>query len=582
MKTTHDIRHTGSPLSDEMVEKYSCAVTLSDLEIFVYPELLYSLVLANIMSPLVWEWRDDPWFAKLDKLNTYRRILRLKQFIMDRYDFNLDLDSWGLTRQEVELNRFKDIIDTEVIERSNALFGYTGDKYYFDMNIRRHFGLDKYDSDVIPYWKTETVEAMDAFKYREGYSKGAGECVSLSTLYAAALYVVCGIPLEKIYLMATPLHSQNFVDVRDGIITNNRRIVTRNMWFNGTALTARAQRALRNEQVTMVAHNTGYIHVVYPEASIDPQAYTRFSEALTGFMRTDLDEEILCNFLRQHLELQRCFQLQHERHGKKYWVALEKVYRCEHGSSFRVGDRTTRDKLLDEVDEYDFFPTPLEGRIDLGRFEKFFKRFPHADLDKQEVQEALLEEFDCCGDSTYTLIEDLRSFIEVTPRLPELEAKQLKFSTPAVTLEPGMERAEVLEALHQQRERSSMVDLAFYAYRDMNTCAWEPFILAALERNPVCVEGCAQLSDSEVIDVLQGMTNESIYTDQRLAQPDEVWNFRRGDGVERALCLAAVLRGRRPQERMLLEVEPERAVLTLYAQKVEFKSCKGLRYSTEI
>jgi len=578
MKTTHETKHTGPPLSDEMVEKYSCAVTLSDLEIFVYPELLYSLVLANIMSPAVWAWRDDPWFAKLDKLNTYRKILRLKQFIMDRYDFNLDLDSWGLTRKDVELERFRDIMDPEIIERSNALFGYTGDKYYFDMNIRRHFGLDKYNSDVIPYWKTETVEAMDAFCYREGYAKGAGECVSLSTLYAAALYVICDIPLEQIYLMATPLHSQNFVDVRDGIITNNRRIVTRNMWFNGTALTARAQRALRNEQVTMVAHNSGYIHVVYPEATIDPAAYTHFSEALTGFMHTELNEEILCNFLRQHSELQTCFQLQHQRHGKNYWVALEKVYRCEHGSSFRVGDRTTRDKLLDEVDEYDFFPAPLEGRIDLERFEKFFKRFPRADLDKQEVQDALLQEFDCCGDATCTLIEDLRSFIEITPRLPDLTTKEQGDDSPAVELAPGMKRDEVIESLRTQREHSSMVDLAFYAYRDMQECTWDPFIRAALERNPVCVEGCADLNDAGVIETLQHMAPESIYTEQRLAQPDEVWNFQRGDGVERALCLLTVFKQRHPEQQMKLTVEPERAVLHTGSDTVEFASHKGLNY----
>lgn len=578
MKTTHEIEHTGAPLSEELVEKYSCAVTLSDLEIFVYPELLYSLVLANIMSPIVWEWRDDPWFAKLDKLNTYRKILRLKQFIMDRYDFNLDLDSWGLTRKDVELERFRDVMAPEVIERSNALFGYTGDKYYFDMNIRRHFGLEKYDSDIIPYWKTETAEAMEAFCYREGYAKGAGECVSLSTLYAAALYVVCGIPLEQIYLMATPLHSQNFVDVRDGIITNNRRIVTRNMWFNGTALTARAQRALRNEQVTMVLHSSGYIHVVYPDATIEPAAYTRFSEALLGFMRTELDEEILCNFLRQHSELQTCFQLQHQRHGKDYWVALEKVYRCEHGSSFRVGDRTTRDKLLDEVDEYDFFPTPLEGRIDLERFEKFFKRFPSVDLDKEEVQEALLQEFDCCSDATRTLIEDLRNFIEVKPRLPDLTSKNLDVARPAVELAPGMERAEVIETLRSQREHSSMVDLAFYTYRDMQSCDWTPFVRAALERNPVCIEGCANLDDAGVVAALQQLTPESIYTEQRLAQPDEVWNFQRGDGVERAVCLATVLKQRHPEQQLELIVEPERAVLRINSDEVVFESHKGLKY----
>ncbi|WP_406541749.1 hypothetical protein [Clostridium ljungdahlii] len=78
------------------IEKYSSAVTLSDMEIFIFPELLYSLLLANIMSPIIWEWKKDEWFKDIDKLNPYRKILRLKQYIMDNYDFNLDIDTWDL------------------------------------------------------------------------------------------------------------------------------------------------------------------------------------------------------------------------------------------------------------------------------------------------------------------------------------------------------------------------------------------------------------------------------------------------------------------------------------------------------
>ena len=37
------------------MEKYSSAITLSDMEVFVFPELMYSLVLANIMSPILWQ-----------------------------------------------------------------------------------------------------------------------------------------------------------------------------------------------------------------------------------------------------------------------------------------------------------------------------------------------------------------------------------------------------------------------------------------------------------------------------------------------------------------------------------------------
>ena len=49
------------------LEKYSSAFTLSDMEIFIFPELFYPLILADIMSPELWKWRDDPWFTDIEK-----------------------------------------------------------------------------------------------------------------------------------------------------------------------------------------------------------------------------------------------------------------------------------------------------------------------------------------------------------------------------------------------------------------------------------------------------------------------------------------------------------------------------------
>ena len=136
------------PIPPERMEEYSSAATLSDMEIFIFPRLLYPLVLANMMSPALWRWRDDPWFARFERLSPYRRILRLKQFTMDHYTFNLDLETWGLTTQRRELERFARHMPAETIARSNALFGYHGDRFYFDLDIRRHFGLDKYTHDM--------------------------------------------------------------------------------------------------------------------------------------------------------------------------------------------------------------------------------------------------------------------------------------------------------------------------------------------------------------------------------------------------------------------------------------------------
>jgi hypothetical protein len=257
------------------------------MEIFVFPELMYSLVLANIMSPIIWQWRNLDCFKKLQGKSSHRKLMRLKQFIIDEYEFNLDLETWGLTSKAKELKRLARFVSPEAIAKSNALFGYHGDKYYFDVDIRKHFGLDKYDSDIIPYWKTETVEAMNAFRLKEGYETAAGECVSLAALYVAAVFIVCGIPLEDIYMILTPLHSQNFIDIQDGVLTNNRRLVTKTMWFNGTAISNKAQRALRNENVTILAHSSGYVHCMYNDATIDKKAYRYFAKQLSSYLSTE-------------------------------------------------------------------------------------------------------------------------------------------------------------------------------------------------------------------------------------------------------------------------------------------------------
>ena len=159
------------------LEEKSSACTLSDMEIFVFPELMYALVLANILSPRIWAWRELEWFQGIREMRPKKRLQRLRQHIMDNYTFNLDLDTWGLTRQTREMERFASFLSPEEIASSNALFGYQGDAYYYDIDIRRHFGLDKYTSDTIPYWKTETVEAMDAFRHKPEHAVGAGECV---------------------------------------------------------------------------------------------------------------------------------------------------------------------------------------------------------------------------------------------------------------------------------------------------------------------------------------------------------------------------------------------------------------------
>ena len=407
------------PISEE--EK-SAAATLSDMEIFIFPELMFSLVLANILSPRLWRWRDLDWFAGIRDMRPKKRLQRLRQHIMDNYTFNLDLETWGLTTQERELKRFEPFLSSDEIAKSNALFGYQGDVYYYDIDIRRHFGLDKYTSDVIPYWKTETIEAMDAFRHKSGHLVGAGECVSLAGLYAAAAFVVCGLPLESIYLMATPLHSQNFVDVDSGILTNNRRLVTRAMWSNGTVISQQARRALEHERVTIVSHATGYIHLLYPEATIDSAAYAHFSDRLKAFLVPPDDAE---------------------------------------------------DKRL------------------------------------------------------------------VDPRLPDAGRVAFVSSDEPLGLTPDMGYREISDRLKALRETNRAAALAPYAAHELGETESAPFVKAAMERCPVSKSA---LEGNDVVSLVAELPGESIYDGaSRCASPDEVWNFGRGDGLEKCLLVANAL-----------------------------------------
>lgn len=556
-------------------ERKSAAVTLSDMEIFIFPELMYSLVLANIMSPVIWRWREDSWFDGLDRMRPYRRMTRIKQYIMDHYIFNLDLDTWGLTTKEREIERFSGFIDTDTLARSNALFGYEGDKYYFDIDIRRHFGLDKYEGMAIPYWKTETVEAMDGFKYRPNYDTGAGECVSLAALYAAALFVIGKIPLEDIYMMATPLHSQNYIDLDDGVLTNNRRLVTKNMWFNGTALSAQARRALENERVTIIAHASGHIHTVYDEATIDKDKFLEFSKKLNKYLKAPVTTELLGNFLRHHRDLQNCFQLSFQRHGVAHYIAMERVFAYEHGSPYRVTDKT-RSKLVNDIDSEELMHDPLPGRIDFNAVEDFVNK-SNLDISKPEDVAALESHFahECLA--AKETVEKFIQFCQIVPDLPDHEKKLFSTGHEPLGLDVDMTREEIIERVEIIRDNNLVAELSFYSYRDLLRVDSKPFLQAAFERNPVTVEATAGISLPEVFEKLQEMPNESIYKgDGRLAQPDEVWNCIRGDGLEKVVLLANIFINRNPGAEWMIKISDKDAVLVVTDGEFSFSTEKKL------
>ncbi len=555
------------------LEKYSSAFTLSDMEIFIFPELFYPLVLANIMSPIIWEWRRDPWFKDIEKRGFIYKVNRIKQFIIQNYVFNLDLATWGLTTKSREIERFREFFDMEHLRQSNALFGYEGDKYYFDIDIRKHFGLDKYNSDVIPYWKTETIEAMTAFRNKKNFTTGAGECVSLSALYAAVMFVIGRIPLEKIFLIATPLHSQNFITEKEGLITNNRRIVTRNMWYNGTSLSEKARRALENEKVTIVAHISGYIHIINRDATIDRKAYSLFSARLREFLTTDLTNLIFINFLRFKSKYKSLFQFECECSGKKRYISLEKMFEYEHTSKFNVSAET-RAQLIKEIEGDEFHLSPLSGKNMLNEVEKIIEDYQGKSIKVIEDQFIKINR-QISPETIHEMFKDLEDFIYTDPRLPDEHKNYVKTVVPDISAEDN--RDKITGTILGSIDKSELSLLTLYVYRQMDRIDWWPFIKAAIERNPVCFNDLKGKSIQEVYEILKGMPDQSIYDGQRLALPDEVWNFRCGDGIEKALLLADFIIQKNNSSSVTIEINNKRILLTSDVNEFHFNSHKSFR-----
>jgi hypothetical protein len=560
------------------LEKYSSAFTLSDMEIFIFPELFYPLILADIMSPELWRWRDDPWFNDIEKKSFNVKANRIKQYIIQNYVFNLDLSTWGLTSKSTEIGRFSDFFDMDMLKQSNALFGYEGDKYYFDIDIRKHFGLDKYDSDIIPYWKTETVEAMGAFRYKDNFRTGAGECVSLSALYAAAMFVVGKIPLEKIFLIATPLHSQNFIIEKDGLITNNRRIVTKNMWYNGTSLSERARRAMENEKVTIVSHISGYIHTLYEEATIDRNAYILFSKKLREFLLTDLTSLIFINFLRFKSKYKNLFQYRCDCSGTVRYVSLEKMFEYEHTSKFNVSSET-RGSLVKEIEGDDFHLSPIQWKIMLNDIEAILDK--HSGKSLKEIENEFINK---TGTEYEEVIREmfieLNDFIFTDPKIPDPEKNFLYTERLEITNENS--RDDIIDLITSKQEDSETARLALYVFRDMDKIDWRPFIKASIERNPVSFGDLNEKNNYEVYSLLKQLPDESIYEGNRLALPDEVWNFRRGDGIEKALLLADFLLHKDRSSTIAIEIAHKNVLLTAGSHEFHFTSRKNLEKSIKI
>jgi len=389
------------------------------------------------------------------------------------------------------------------------------------------------------------------------------------------------IPLENIFLIGTPLHSQNFIDENEGVLTNNRRIVTKSMWFNGSSLSTRARRALEKEKVTIVSHISGHIHYMYENATINKDSYEHFSEKLKKFLTTELSPVVFISFLRYHMNFKKCFQYRHILNGRPHYIALETLFEYEHSTKHILAE-ATKEALLHEIEDEEFSLAPLENRIVIQEVEDFLTRNKNASLG--EVMSFFIshaKETKCNNEENISLLfESLAKFLNVQPQLPKTNKKFIP--TEALKINTDQSREDILELVYSKAAEDEVARLSLYAFRQMDKVDWKPFLKASLERNPVTLQGLKGMSAEKVYQTLSDMPNESIYDGQRLAQPDEAWNFGRGDGIEKALMMANFLTNELKQSGLKLDIERINVTLDAGEKRYTFTSAKNLEKHLDI
>jgi hypothetical protein len=83
------------------------------------------------------------------------------------------------------------------------------------------------------------------------------------------------------------------------------------------------------------------------------------------------------------------------------------------------------------------------------------------------------------------------------------------------------------------------------------------------------------MSIKQAYEWLGQIRNDSIYDNGRLAQPDEVANYRTGDGLEKAFLLANVIHNRDSAQDIEITVDKDEVLLN-GQNKYGFQSTKSL------
>jgi hypothetical protein len=311
------------------------------------------------------------------------------------------------------------------------------------------------------------------------------------------------------------------------------------MWFNGTPQSIKARRAIENEKITMLVNNSGYVHTMYETVTMPKEKYEEAILSLKKFLITEINFEVFVSFLRENVEYQKHFQFCLKHKDKILFIESERVFQQEEFSKSRAGTDSHK-ALLHEITERECSKIPLNNRLVLENFEALLKK-NRLDPRNENTKAFFTQNLRNVIDNPSLFAEKIIAFSYIEPKLPDINAKKF-VETEAIILSTQNGREGLISQIYSLAKTNTVADLAITAFRDVRTGGWKPFLKAAFERNPVCFDALSHRSFDGIYEILKKFENVSIYKeDFRLAQPDEVWNFNRGDGLEKAIMLASII-----------------------------------------
>ena len=277
------------------LESLSTAVSLTVLEIDFLPQkLIPAFLMANLMSPALWSWRNEK-SAAADNGILYSPRNRLNQIqrFFHRYTFtNIPGepggDPWGLLSFSDEEKRF----GKEFVENIRDEYDLTFRKLLAE-NPESQFGQiinePYYKAGFFPRLKNETLEVMNAFATVNPEGKRSGKCIGLGMLWAAALVVWGRFPLDRIVVTGNRAHMFVYLDEETGHLLNNTK------WFSETRINNQSE---LSEFTRVVASNTettffynpslGMCHCTSMTSEIPLHHVTGIYAGISGFVSNPL------------------------------------------------------------------------------------------------------------------------------------------------------------------------------------------------------------------------------------------------------------------------------------------------------